>query len=76
MYYVLLLGFFDSICIGILKYDVDIEYKLYIVLELFVLLFGELIFDYIKLVYFFLFEGLGELDEFFFIIYNFGIKFI
>lgn len=76
MYYVLLLGFVDSICIGILKYDVDIEYKLYIVLELFVLLFGELIFDYIKLVYFFLFEGLGELDEFFFIIYNFGIKFI
>lgn len=61
---------------GIFKYDVDIVNILFIVLVLFSLLFGELIFDYIKFVYVNLFEGLGELDEFFFLIFNFDIRFI
>ena len=74
MYYAPLLGLADSTRIGILKYDVDTEHKLHIVLELPALPPGELTFDYIKSAYPSLFEGLGELDEPFSITHNPGIK--
>ena len=73
-HYCPLLGLTDSTRMGILKYDVDTAHKLHTAPELPALSPGELTFVYIKSVYPYLFEGLGELDEPFSITLNPGVK--